>query len=414
MDESKNESAFWQIILIFMRWRRVLALSFAGAFILTFAASFLLPKKYTAKATLFPPQRESATTGLASLLSGGMGGLVGGYSMALPTFATPSDIYGAILRSRTVAEKVIIKHSLLQKYGVTSLERAIDIFSGYLKVAVEPNGLLKVSFEDSDPNLAAAILESAIDELNRVSSGVNAAQATATRKFVEERLEQSRLDLAKAEEDYRKFQEQNKAVALDEQMKAIIGNIAELKGQLVLAEIELGVLKRTFLPSHTSVKQQEAKIQEIKRQISLLEEGPKDSSTDAMSIPVSAAPNLGLELARLTRELKIQSTVFELLTQQYEQAKIQEKKDTPTIQILDHPRPPEKKSSPRRTVMALLAGILSFFMATIIAFVSEFIEHHKNEGSTTYKYLEKSLDLLRQDFFALRTLLSRRKARKIG
>ncbi len=412
-DGTGQTGVFWNIILVFMRWRRILFVSFLATSAFTFLVSLFLPNNYMARATLFPPQRDTSA-GIASLLGAGIGGLSSGFSMALPTFATPSDLYGAILKSRTVAERVVIKHNLMQKYGVTSTEKALDIFAGHLGVAVEPNGMLKASFEDRDPIAAAAILETIIAELNKVSSEANAAQATATRKFVEERLEQTRNELARAEEDYRKFQEEHKAVALDEQMKAIIGNIAELKGQLVLAEIEAGVLKRTFLPSHTSVRQQEAKIQEIKRQISLLEEGPADSSYDAMSIPVSEAPNVGLELARLTRELKIQSTVFELLTQQYEQAKIQEKKDTPTIQVLDPPRPPEKKSGPRRVIMALMAGFLSIALTSVIAFISEFVERHKNAGSETYRQLEKLAELAGQDFLAVRTFLNRSRNKRNG
>ncbi len=413
-EDSEQGGVFWHFLMVLMRWRRILLMSFLVSFGFTLTVALFLPNQYTAKSTLFPPQREASATGLASLLGAGAASLMSGYNMALPTFTSLSDLYGAILKSRTVAERAVIKHNLMKKYGVTSLEKALGVFAGHLGVAIEPNGMIRVSFEDRDPIAAAAILETVIDELNKVSSEVNAAQATATRKFVEERLEQTKVELARAEEDYRRFQEKHKAVALDEQMKAIIGNIAELKGQLILAEIEAGVLRRTFLPSHTSVKQQEAKIQEIKNQIRLLEEGPADSSRAAVSIPVSEAPNLGLELARLTRELKIQSTVFELLTQQYEQAKIQEKKDTPTIQILDHPQPPEKKSSPRRVIMALTAGFLSLSLTALIAFISEFIEKHKNAGSNTYRQLEKLAELAGQDFLAIRTILNRRRNKRDG
>jgi uncharacterized protein involved in exopolysaccharide biosynthesis len=193
-------------------------------------------------------------------------------------------------------------------------------------------------------------------------------------------------------------------------MKAVIGSLAELRGQQALAEIELGVLRRTFLPGHTSIKQQEAKIDEIKKQINLLEEGSPDSIKEALSIPVAAAPNLGLELVRLTRELKIQETIFELLTQQYEQAKIQEKKDTPSIQTLDSPSIPEKKSRPRRTVLALMAGILSMLMSTVAVFFQEFINRHKEAGTETSKQLEKIQGVLREDLFFIRSFFMKKRS----
>jgi tyrosine-protein kinase Etk/Wzc len=404
-EKIEKEAGFWEIAAIFIKWRRLLAVSFIAAAILTLVVSLLfLHNWYSATALLFPPQQETGGLGLSSLLGGGLSGLLsGGSRMALPTFATPSDIYSAVLKSNRVAEIVIAKHDLISRYGTKTMEKTIMEFSGHLGVKVEPNGMINLSFEDQDPILAAAIAQSLIEILNKVNSETGASQAAATRKFVEERLNQSKADLAKAENTYRDFQQKNRAIALDDQMRAVIGSLAELKGQQVLAEIELGVLRRTFLPGQTNIKQQEAKIDEIKKQINILEEGSPDSLKEALSIPMSAAPNLGLELARLTRDLKIQETIFELLTQQYEQAKIQEKKDTPTIQTLDAPRVPEKKSRPKRTILALMAGILSMLMSTVAIFAKEFIDRQKAADTETYHQLEKISGVLREDLYFIRS-----------
>lgn len=404
VEKNEKEVGFWEIIAIFIKWRRLLAVSFLAAAVLTLIVSLFLPNWYTSRALLFPPQQETGGMGLSSLLSGGLSGLLsGGSKMSLPTFATPSDIYASVLKSRKVSETVIARHDLIKYYGTKKMEKTIMEFSGHLGVKVEPDGMISLSFEDKDPQKAAAIMISLIDILNKVNSEASASQAGATRRFIEERLDQSKLDLAKAEDDYRDFQLKNKAISLDDQMKAVIGSLAELKGQQALAEIELGVLRRTFLAGHTSILQQEAKIDEIKKQIKILEDGSPDSVREALSIPVSAAPNLGLELVRLTRELKIQETIFELLTQQYEQAKIQEKKDTPSIQTLDSPSIPEKKSRPKRTILALMAGILSVLMSTVAVFGKEFVDRQKRANTETYQHLEKIQGTLREDLFFIRS-----------
>jgi uncharacterized protein involved in exopolysaccharide biosynthesis len=400
-----KEVGFWEIISVFVKWRRLLVVSFFAAAILTLVVSLFLPNWYSSKALLFPPQQETGGLGLSSLLGGGLAGMLsGGSRMALPTFATQSDIYAAVLKSRKVAEGVIAEHDLIKLYGTKTVEKTVLEFSGHLDARVEPDGMIRLSFEDKEPQRAAAVAQSLIDELNKVNSEVNAAQATATRKFVEERLDQTKTDLTRAENEYRDFQQDNRAISLDDQMRAVISSLAELKGQMVLAEIELGVLRRTFLPGHTSVKQHEAKIEEIKKQINILEEGSPDSIKSVFSIPVSAAPNLGLELARLTRNLKIQATIFELLTQQYEQSKIQEKKDTPTIQILDAPAVPERKSRPKRTIMAIMAGMLSMLMSIAAVFIKEFIDRQKQADTETYRQLEKMLSVLRDDLFLIRSI----------
>jgi tyrosine-protein kinase Etk/Wzc len=249
-----------------------------------------------------------------------------------------------------------------------------------------------------------------VANVGRINSDVRVNKAAETRQFIENRLAQTKVDLAAAEEAYKKFQEEHKAISLDAQVSAMIDNLADLKSKLVLAQIELGVLRRTLQPSHMQVKQKEAQIAEIQKQIDKMELGsPDKGKAEALEIPFAEAPELGLQLARLTRELKIQESIFELLTQQYEQAKISEQRDTPTIQILDPPSIPERKSRPKRAIMALLAGMLSLIMTVMAVFGKEFIDRNKQADTETYHYLENILQSLKTDFYELRSLFSSRK-----
>jgi uncharacterized protein involved in exopolysaccharide biosynthesis len=415
MNQDKQEQhTAWEIISVFIKWRRLLAFSFIAAAILTFIIASFMPKYYISSASLFPPERDSGGLGIASsLLGGGLGSLLSGSGMALPSFATLSDVYASILRSRIVAEGVLDKNDLQKVYEIESREQALAKVRGAFNVAVQPDGILVVSYEDRDPERAAVLVQSFIEELNRINSEVRVDKATATRQFIEERLEQTKFDLTNAENAFKSFQEKYKTIGLDAQMNALIGNLAELKSQLVLAEIQLGVLKHTFLPSHVQVKQKEAQIAEISKQIKIIEEGsPNKKEGDVMAIPFSEAPELSLQLVRLTRDLKIQEAIFELLTQQYEQAKISELQDTPTIQILDPPRVPELKSRPKRLTMSVLAGMLSVLMSVMAVFAKEFIDRNKQANTRTYKYMENILHSIKTDFYALRSLFASKKGDK--
>jgi tyrosine-protein kinase Etk/Wzc len=415
MNQDKQEQhTAWEIIGVFVKWRRLLLFSFIAAAILTFIIASFMPKYYTSSASLFPPERDTGGLGIASsLLGGGLGSLLSGSGMALPSFATLSDVYASILKSRIVAEGVLDKNHMMEVYEIESQEKALTKLQGALNVEVQPNGILVVSFEDRDPKRAAVLVQSFIDELNRINSEVRVDKATATRQFIEERLAQSNFDLTNAENAFKSFQEKYKTIALDAQMNAMIGNLADLKSQLVLAEIQLGVLKHTFLPTHVQIKQKEAQISEINKQIKIIEQGSPDKKEgEAMAIPFSEAPELSLQLVRLTRDLKIQEAIFELLTQQYEQAKISELQDTPTIQILDPPRVPELKSRPKRLTMSVLAGMLSVLMSVMAVFAKEFIDRNKQANTQTYQYMESILHSLKTDFYALRSLFASKKGDK--
>lgn len=406
-DKNKN---FWSILNIFIKWRRVLLFNFIITVIVMFVIASFMPKYYQSRASLFPPEKDAGTIGLASsILGGGLGAMLSGSGMSLPTFATLSDVYASVLKSRIVAEAVIDDNNLQEIYKLESREKTILQLHSTLNIVVETDGIIRIGFEDKDPERAAKIVNSFIDELNRINQQVRSSKAKATREFIEERLEQTKIDLTEAENNFKGFQEEHKAISLENQVSALIGNLAELKSQLVMAEIELGVFKQTLQPAHTEVKQKQAQIAEIKKQIAKIETGTPGIKDDVLSIPFSEAPDLSLQLIRLTRDLKIQEAIFELLTQQYEQAKISEKRDTPTIQVLDPPMVPERKSRPKRLTMSVLAGILAVILTIIVVIIKEFIDRQKEAQTETYRQMENLLDYLKTDFYAFRSLFASRK-----
>jgi hypothetical protein len=128
-------------------------------------------------------------------------------------------------------------------------------------------------------------------------------------------------------------------------------------------------------------------------------------------VPLIEVPSVGLELARLTRELKIQEAIFEMLTQQYEQAKIQEAKDTPTVQVLDRAVPPEKRSRPKRKIIVLVAGFLSLFASTLYVFSREYLERLHRAGGEDYHKMRTVTQAITGDLAHLKKVLFRRSHR---
>src|ERR1700682_1200154 len=75
---------------------------------------------------------------------------------------------------------------------------------------------------------------------------------------------------------------------------------------------------------------------------------------------IRSLPLLGAKYADYYRRAKIQETVFGLLTEQYELAKVQEAKETPSVKVLDPAKIPEKKSFPPRLLLMLLGTFFVF------------------------------------------------------
>jgi len=402
--EEEEKVDIYSYLTVLINYRRFVFFNLLAVCIIVAIISFLLPQWYTARTTILPPEKESPLLSLGSSL---LGGLVPSTEMSLPFMATPSDILAVILKSRTVQEKIIENENLKKVYKAKTLEDALKELKSHLKIVVESEGIVSLEFEDKDKWRASRVANLFVEELDEINRKTNASQAKSTRLFIEERLAQTQKDLTLAEENLRSFKEKNKAIALDEQMKSIIQGAADLKAQLVLDEIQLNVLKRNMSDSHPQVQQLRSKINEIKKQLDLLELGNSKKikgEGKALDIPFSDVPSLSLELARLTREVKIQEAVFELLTQQYEQAKIQEAKDTPTIQVLDKASPPEKRSRPKRADLVGIAVVASLFLSVIFVFGVEYLKNSKVKNPEGFKKIENLFSALNEDIKDLKKL----------
>ena len=90
---------------------------------------------------------------------------------------------------------------------------------------------------------------------------------------------------------------------------------------------------------------------------------------------MSSFPDLGMRSARLMREVEVQGRLLEIMVPQYEQARMEESKNIPTLQIIDEPKVPLNKIKPKRILIVLGA----LFMATVFSsgyLLSEF--HTRN------------------------------------
>jgi uncharacterized protein involved in exopolysaccharide biosynthesis len=266
--------------------------------------------------------------------------------------------------------------------------------------------MILLSFEDKDRFRAAEVANRFVAELDRVNRQTNISPPKNARIFIEERLARTRKELTEAEENLRKFQEQNKAISLDDQMKASIEGAAELKAEMVTSEINLNVLRKTMSPSPPQIKALKSRINEIEKQIGIWEFGNQKEEPEEkkiLDVPFAQVPALSMELARLVREVRIQSAVFELLTNQYEQYKIQETRDTPTIQVLDRAIPPERRSRPRRALLVGLAGILSLVTSVAFAVGLELIRKSKEKNPEDFERIQTLLGAWRKDVQDLKT-----------
>ena len=367
----------------------------------TTIVSFLLPKWYKSSASVFPAERADLFAGLegaASLVRS----FVPGGALSSLTGNPELDRYLAILKSSTVLNDVIRKFDLVRVYDITSYPRektAKELLSN-VEFIVEDEGNLSIEVYDKDPQRAANMANYFVEMLNRTNTELQVQNARGNRQFIEARYKQNLKDLAAAEDSLKAFAKTYGIIALPEQMEASITAAAEIMGQLALKEVERGVLRRTISASHPSVRAAEIEISELQKKLSQMTTGTgKIGEEPSIFLPFSRIPDIGSEYIRLFREIEIQTKILEFITPLYEQAKVEEKRQTPSVLILDKAGPAERKAKPKRLLYALLSFVISLLVALVAVFTREGLLRLKQSDPARY---DSTLSSIRSDWFGLR------------
>ncbi len=330
---------------------------------LSFALAFILPRRYQATVTILPPDNVSSLQWQTLLSQLPVEGLT---RATEPGTALLMDL----LRSRSVCERVL-KHrypvkadtlDLLQFWDIRDSQRALKKLLSRLRVMPRESGVLQVTVEMETPGLAANVANEFVAELDFVSRQKTASRARSARVYIERQLAQTERQLEKASKELARFQEEHGTVSLEDQVKATVEALGTLKGRILAKQIQLRVMRQTMRPDNPQIARLELEIREMRRQLARLRKGTPGDSSEFVAI--EQLPEIGRQLAQLTREVKVQETVWELLNQQYYQARIQEARDVPSIQVLDAAVPPHHKAKPRRLVI-LVAGTIAGFLLSL-------------------------------------------------
>lgn len=406
-----REAGLIDYLFVLVKWRKSIILTFLIVCILAAGISLILPKVHRSYSTIFPPVEDSGM-GISSLLSQVP---LGGLGIGLGTVSQETYTVLAILKSRTVMESVAEEFNLMARYNTKNMEKTIKELRDNVRVDVNDDGTITVSTDASTKWLPSKEAENEarvlarnmanyfVSELDRLNKEVKIERAHNTRLFIERRYHQNQRDLEIAEDQLKKFQETYGTIALPEQTAATISAAAEIQARIIEKEIEINILRGQVGDSHSEVMRLSRELDELDNKYNDFIEGSLERFEGEakegldLFIPLGTIPDIGLNYARLYREVIFQEKIMEFILPQYEQAKIQEAKDTPTIQILDEAVIPVKRIKPKRSFFVLFWGALSLLVSICIIFTIETIDHLRTESPEKYEKAVSIHNTLRHD-----------------
>jgi uncharacterized protein involved in exopolysaccharide biosynthesis len=336
--------------------------------------AFLIPPRFKSTARLMPPD-QGPGNGMAMMAAlASKAGSLGSLGSELLGLKTTGDLFIGILQSRTVQDDLIEKFNLRKVYGDQRWEDARKELASRTELSQDRKSeIITIAVTDRSPERAQQMAKEYISSLNNVVINLNTSSAHRERVFLEERLHQVQNDLESAEKSFSQFASNNAAIDIEAQGKAMISASATLEGELIAAQTELEGLKQIFTDNNVRVRETQARVNELTHQLQKL--GGKPAST-SVSGPtpyptIRQLPILGVTYEDLYRRMKVEDAVFQTLTQQYEAAKVEEAKETPSVKVLDPPQLPEKKSFPPRSVIMFIGMLLTVAAGIAWLFVRE-------------------------------------------
>jgi tyrosine-protein kinase Etk/Wzc len=359
-----DDEVEWNLISairVVLRGRRVLYACTLTGLVLGILIAFALPQWYAADAVFLPPR--ASDTMIPNLSGGGgAGGAGGGAGAALLLQQDPSDMYLGMLASRSVEDDVIDHLGLVAIYHAKKKVDARNALKGQAKFKVDKNSLISIEITSKDPKLATNIANAYLEALYRLNGSMVASSSAHRRAFYEEQMASQKEALDAAEVALKQAEERTGIVLPEGAAQAGLRAIVDLQAAIGTAEAKLSGIRMGATEDNPQVIQAHAELEELRAQLERQQANSAKRRPGTGLASSSALPGLAMELVRKMRDVKLNETLYDTLTQQYERARIESLDPGPQFQIVDRAIVPERKAGPPRKLIAL-GGIVLGFLA---------------------------------------------------
>jgi capsule polysaccharide export protein KpsE/RkpR len=318
---------------------------------------------------ILPPQQGGAS-GAAMMAQLGSLGAMASAAGSLG-IKNPNDQQVALLKSRSLEDAMAKRFHLQARYHRKYLsatrerwERVTNVENG-LK-----DGLIRLSVTDRDPRQAAEMANAWVEEYRRFTATLAITEASQRRLFFERQLSAAHEDLARAEEEMQKTEQRTGVIEIESQARAMIASAAVLRGQLAAKQVEIRAMREFAADQNPDLVRAEQELTGMEGQLAAMD-AASDRSTGDLAAPKGTVTQAGLDYTRALREVKYRETIQDLLTRQYEGARVDEARQGTQIQVVDPAVVPDRPTSLYRIWIALGALALSLPLALLAALTAE-------------------------------------------
>lgn len=363
--------ALRSLLQMALRRGKLVVVEAAVLILCALVVAILLPSLYTATVAIMPPQSGSSSAAMLAQL-GNLGALasMGGGGLGVKN---PNDMQVALLKSRTTEYAMVERFQLQAEYHKRYIssaraqwEKMTSIDSG-LK-----DGLIRLSVTDRDPRRAAELANGWVEEYRRVTANLALTEAAQRRMFFEREVNGERAELELAENNLKNTEDRTGVLELDGQARALIASAAQLRAQIAAKQVEIRAMREFATSENPDMARAEQELSGMEGQLAAMDVD-SDHSTGDLIAPKGKMTQTGLEFARALREEKFHEAMYELLTRQYEVARVDEARQGSIVQVVDPAIPPDRPGSHYRLWIFLAGLVFALPIALITAWIVELV-----------------------------------------
>lgn len=352
---------------------RLLILGPLAAGVIALGISFVIKPTFTATTTFLPPQQQQSAA--ASMLQslGALGGLAGAAGIK-----NPADQFVALTGSRSVKDALIEKFKLTERYDEKLRQDARKELEKNTRISTARNGLITVEVDDHEPKIAADMANAYVEELSRLMSRLALTEAQERRAFFEGQLKKAKDGLTTAEAALKATGISESAVKASP--GAAVGAVASLMAQVAAKEVQISAMRGYLVESAPEFQRAQAELGALRSQLSRTEKG-------------AASNGAGGDYVAKYRDFKYFETLYELMAKQYEIARIDESREGAVIQVVDKAIAPERKSKPKRGLVAAVTAVAIGLVLLLFVFIRQALRnaHQEPESAQKLNGLQASL-----------------------
>mgnify|MGYP000933746184 FL=1 len=350
-EETEDEISLLDLAITIKENIKLLVLAPIAAGVVALGGSFLIPPTFTASTSFLQPQQQQ---GAAAAMLQGLGAL-GGLAGAASGLKNPADQYVAFIKSRTVQDALVKRFALQKRYEAELHEDALRALEGAARISAGKDGLIKVEVDDREPAFAAQLANAHVEELRKLLGRLAVTEAQQRRVFYEQQLEQTKAKLTAAQSALQRSGINEGALRAEPKMAAEA--YAGLKAAVTASQVRLQSMRSYLTEQSPEFRLAQSELGALQSQLSKAESASTAAADDDYIVKY--------------RDFKYQETLFEMFAKQFELAKLDEARDGAVIQVVDVAQTPERKSKPKKAMIAVLATLATGFVLLLFVFVRQ-------------------------------------------